>query len=524
MLKDSSPYNVQFVGARPVFVDVGSFEPLREGEPWAGYRQFCMLFLYPLMLHAWKDIPFQPRLRGAIDGITPRGGAEPPLPLARPLPPRRADGRRAAQPARAPLRGQHERREGRAQARRLQEGADRRERRPTRAPRVAASASAIGLDVVGLRLDDDLHGRGRRAQAPLRRRRGARRSRRGSSGTSGRTRGSTRATRPRSPSTSWRWTPTPWSSTGCIGELAEERSKRILPLVVNVVDPSPGLGWRGTERQPLPDRGRPDLTLCLAVLHHVSISGNVPVASFLDWLRDLGGATVIEFPTPEDPMVARLLARKREHDHPDYRRDWFEQQPRGALRRARVDRARRGNAVHLPCATPLGRGAHRHRTACISPSSRRWRSRSRCSTSWGRTRRSSRSAARPARRSCFSRSRSPSGCPRSLLLVELLVHAISPRLAYALHLVFVAALGGACSRCYVLTRTGALTDVAAIAVAAALGVLAAAAYRARTRPRASFLTVLAPVPVLLARAVPLQLAGLGSRASPTSRSRALLHP
>ena len=71
MLKDSSPYNVQFVGARPVFVDVGSFEPLREGEPWAGYRQFCMLFLYPLMLHAWKDIPFQPRLRGSIDGITP---------------------------------------------------------------------------------------------------------------------------------------------------------------------------------------------------------------------------------------------------------------------------------------------------------------------------------------------------------------------------------------------------------------------------------------------------------------------
>jgi SAM-dependent methyltransferase len=108
------------------------------------------------------------------------------------------------------------------------------------------------------------------------------------------------------------------------GELSEERSERILPLVVNVVDPSPGLGWRGQERQPLPDRGRPDVTLCLALLHHVSISGNVPVASFLDWLLELGGAVVIEFPTPEDPMAARLLARKRPHDHPDYRRDWFE--------------------------------------------------------------------------------------------------------------------------------------------------------------------------------------------------------
>src|SRR5262247_1711801 len=47
-LKDASAYNVQFNGSRPVFVDVGSFERLREGEPWAGHRQFCMLFLYPL--------------------------------------------------------------------------------------------------------------------------------------------------------------------------------------------------------------------------------------------------------------------------------------------------------------------------------------------------------------------------------------------------------------------------------------------------------------------------------------------
>src|SRR5438067_11134559 len=71
ILKDSTPYNVQFQGAQPVFIDVGSFEQLREGEPWAGYRQFCMLFLYPLLLQAWKDVPFQPWLRGSLDGISP---------------------------------------------------------------------------------------------------------------------------------------------------------------------------------------------------------------------------------------------------------------------------------------------------------------------------------------------------------------------------------------------------------------------------------------------------------------------
>jgi hypothetical protein len=93
---------------------------------------------------------------------------------------------------------------------------------------------------------------------------------------------------------------------------------------VNVVDPSPALGWRGQERRPLLDRGRPDLTFALALIHHVSISGNVPVAEFLDWLRGATRSLVIEFVSPEDPMARRLLARKRPGDHPDYRADWFE--------------------------------------------------------------------------------------------------------------------------------------------------------------------------------------------------------
>ena len=71
ILKDSTPYNVQFKGAKPVFVDVGSFERLREGEPWVGYRQFCMLYLYPLMLQAVKGVEPHAFLRGSIDGITP---------------------------------------------------------------------------------------------------------------------------------------------------------------------------------------------------------------------------------------------------------------------------------------------------------------------------------------------------------------------------------------------------------------------------------------------------------------------
>ena len=69
ILKDSSPYNVQWLGARPVFIDIPSFEPLGAGEPWVGYRQFCELMLYPLMLQAYRGIDFRPWLRGRIDGI-----------------------------------------------------------------------------------------------------------------------------------------------------------------------------------------------------------------------------------------------------------------------------------------------------------------------------------------------------------------------------------------------------------------------------------------------------------------------
>ena len=101
--------------------------------------------------------------------------------------------------------------------------------------------------------------------------------------------------------------------------------KNVLPLVVDVTDPSPGLGWRLRERRPLTERGRPDLTLALALVHHVSISGNVPIDEFVGWLHGLGGEIVVEFPTREDPMVQRLLSRKRPGDHPDYNREWFEQ-------------------------------------------------------------------------------------------------------------------------------------------------------------------------------------------------------
>lgn len=323
MLKDSTPYNVQFVGARPVFVDVGSFEELREGEPWAGYRQFCMLFLYPLLLTAWKDIPFQPWLRGSIAGIPPQE--------CRKLLSRRDLLRRGALTHVA----LHARLEQRyeetdtdvkkelktsgfnkelilANIRRLRKLIAKLEWKP-------GGSEWSGYELTTTYSDDAAK---RKAEFV------------------------TEVVRSDKPGLVW--------DLGCneghhariaaetanyvvavdtdtlvvdrlYSALGKEGQSKILPLTMDLADPSPGLGWRGLERKPLPDRGSPDLALCLALIHHVSISGNVPVAEFLDWLQGMKTALVIEFPTPEDPMVRRLLKRKRVGDHPDYNRDWFEQ-------------------------------------------------------------------------------------------------------------------------------------------------------------------------------------------------------
>jgi hypothetical protein len=108
-------------------------------------------------------------------------------------------------------------------------------------------------------------------------------------------------------------------------KLRDESERSILPLVMDVADPSPGLGWRNLERKTLLERGRPELTLCLALVHHLVITRNIPLGSFLEWLRGLDSALVIEFPHEDDPMVRVLLDAKRPGTHDDYRRATFEE-------------------------------------------------------------------------------------------------------------------------------------------------------------------------------------------------------
>jgi hypothetical protein len=69
-LSDGSAYNVQFAGTKPVFLDSLAFVPYVEGQPWAGYTQFCETFLNPLLLAAMGSAAQLDMYRGRLRGIT----------------------------------------------------------------------------------------------------------------------------------------------------------------------------------------------------------------------------------------------------------------------------------------------------------------------------------------------------------------------------------------------------------------------------------------------------------------------
>ncbi len=71
-LSDASAFNIQFQGARPIFIDRLSFRRYRPNEPWLAHRQFCDQFLNPLILQGVFDVPFHGWYRGTLEGISAR--------------------------------------------------------------------------------------------------------------------------------------------------------------------------------------------------------------------------------------------------------------------------------------------------------------------------------------------------------------------------------------------------------------------------------------------------------------------
>jgi hypothetical protein len=317
VLKDASAYNIQFDMGRPVLIDSLSFETYVEGSPWVAYRQFCQHFLAPLALASLKDIRLSQLSRIHLDGI--------PLDLACTLLPRRAwlrwtlfanlllhaksQQRYAAKPGV----------EGRA-----------------RLSRIALTALIDGLESGIKRLNwqplgtewGDYYGKTNYSSPGLEAKRAlvGRALDRVAPGTvwdlGGNVGFFSRVASDRGiPTVCWDIDPAAVELN--YREVRDRQEKYILPLLVDLTNPSPNQGWAHCERASMSNRGPADLVMALALIHHLAISNNVPLPLVAEHLATLGRWLLIEFVPKSDSQVQRLLA-SREDIFEQYSQEGFE--------------------------------------------------------------------------------------------------------------------------------------------------------------------------------------------------------
>lgn len=319
-LRDSSAYNVQFHNGRPVLIDTLSFEPLEEGRPWAAYKQFCEHFLLPLTLMSSRDVRCGVLLRTYLDGI--------PLDLGSGLLPRRSWARlstllhihlhalaqRRYSGSRTPSTGK-----GRTISR---------QRLTTLVKNLRAAVRNLSWRAAGTEWADyatDNNYSEAAAQAKRKmvighlRAAGAR-----TVWDIGANTGEySRAAREVAPQV----------VSFDVDPAAVERNYRrvrkdgeagILPLLLDLTNPSPSQGWAGRERLSLEERGPADAVLALALIHHLAIGHNLPLENIARYLARLGGWLIIEFVPKSDSQVHRLLV-SRPDIFPGYTRECFEE-------------------------------------------------------------------------------------------------------------------------------------------------------------------------------------------------------
>jgi ribosomal protein L11 methylase PrmA len=107
-------------------------------------------------------------------------------------------------------------------------------------------------------------------------------------------------------------------------ECRKSGTQNVLPLVMDLTNPSTGMGWAGTERKSLEERGPADCVMALALVHHLAISNNVPLALLADYFSRLGKALIVEFIPKEDTQVKRLLSSRKDI-FPNYAVHGFEE-------------------------------------------------------------------------------------------------------------------------------------------------------------------------------------------------------
>jgi len=305
-LKDATSYNIQFFNGKPILIDSLSFEKYKEGDFWEAYRQFCQHFFAPLVLMSHKDIRLNQLLRIFIDGI--------PLDLASKLLPTKT------KMVFSILTHIH------AHSKSQKHYED---KTPDLKEKKLSKNSYLGII-------ESLHSGIKKL--------------------------------------SWKSKDTEWgdyysdtnysdvafsekkailndliekikpdrvidlgANTGIFSRIAsnkgietisydidpiaveknylqvkKDNETKLLPLQIDLTNPSPNLGWRNNERMSFMDRGITDTVIALALIHHLAISNNLPFEQITQFFSQICKNLIIEFVPKSDSQVQRLLSTRKD--------------------------------------------------------------------------------------------------------------------------------------------------------------------------------------------------------------------
>jgi len=317
ILKDASAYNIQFKDGRPLLIDTLSFEKYKEGQPWIAYRQFCQHFFAPLALMSLTDVRISQLLKVHIDGI--------PLDLASALLPKNSWLRFSL------FCHIHFHARGQKHFANKQTNVQR-----YKVSKMSLLGIIENLEKTILKLNWNPKG------------------------------------------TEWadyyentNYLPEAmdqkksilndylerikpiivWdigANTGLFSRLASDKGlftisfdvdpaaveknylecvnkkeTHILPLILDLTNPSPAIGWANQERMSLLERGPADILFALALIHHLAISNNLPFYKIASYFSKLCKYLVIEFVPKNDSKVLKLLST-REDVFKEYAQEAFE--------------------------------------------------------------------------------------------------------------------------------------------------------------------------------------------------------
>jgi hypothetical protein len=310
-LKDASAYNIQFFDGRPVFIDTLSFEIYREGNPWEAYGQFCRHFLAALLLMTNVDARLGRLMLNYIDGI--------PLDMADNI-----LKRRGGFPAWQHI-TLHSRSIARYEDASSEASSEKKHKSNINIKKSLQTAMIQSLfhTIAKLKLKNDKSEWGDYYQC---------------------NNYSESSTRHKEilvrqyldkigpVSMTWdfgandgRFSRIALNNSGYVVafdidpaalnknyKIAKKANEKILPLFMDITNPSPSIGFANKERGSIEQRQKPDIVIMLAVIHHLVISNNISFEMTVKWLASLCKHLIIEFIPKEDSQIKRMLATRKD--------------------------------------------------------------------------------------------------------------------------------------------------------------------------------------------------------------------